>query len=69
MIGFIGLLDPARDYTLWFTDTHTLTPVSRVTSLLPLLGSGFNADVPLPLCSRTVPGLSYQLLTATARSG
>jgi hypothetical protein len=31
-----------------------------------LLGSGFQgADVPLPLVSRTIPGLNYQLLTTT----
>jgi hypothetical protein len=45
MIGFIGLFDKARDYTLQFTvththtRTHTSTPVSTVTSSLPLLGS------------------------------
>jgi hypothetical protein len=32
MIGFIGLLDTARDYTLQFTMTHTL--VATVTSSL-----------------------------------
>jgi hypothetical protein len=40
MIGFIGLFDAARDYTLQVTTllhTHTHT----VTNSLPLLGSGF----------------------------
>jgi hypothetical protein len=39
MTGFIELFDTARDYTLQFTVTHIL--VSKVTSSLPLLGSGF----------------------------
>jgi hypothetical protein len=35
MIGFIGLFDTARDYTLQITATHNLV------SLFALLGSGF----------------------------
>jgi hypothetical protein len=38
--GFIGLFDIARDYNLHFNIVHTL--FSIVTSLLPLLVSGFN---------------------------
>jgi hypothetical protein len=34
MIGFIGLFDIARDYSLQFTVTHTL--VSTVMSLLAI---------------------------------
>jgi hypothetical protein len=41
MVGFIGLLDTARDYTLQFTVTNTHILASTVRSLLPLLGSGF----------------------------
>jgi hypothetical protein len=40
MTGFTGLFDTVRDYTLQFTNRHTL--VSTVTSSLPLLGSDFN---------------------------
>jgi hypothetical protein len=39
MIGFIGLFNTARDYTLQFKIKHTL--LSTVTFSLPLLGSGF----------------------------
>jgi hypothetical protein len=67
MIGFIGLSDTARGYTLQFTVTHTHT--CPVTSSLPLLGSGLQRRTfPFLLGSRTVPGLSYQLLTATAHN-
>jgi hypothetical protein len=55
MIGFIGLFVTAGDYTSYFSITHTLAPTD--TSSQPLLCT----DV-----SRTVPGISYQLLTATA---
>jgi hypothetical protein len=42
IIGFIGLFDIGRDYSLEFTVTHIHTLVSAVISSLPLLGSGFN---------------------------
>jgi hypothetical protein len=64
MIGFIGLFDTALDYNLELTITHTL--VSTVKSTLPLLGSGFKR---IPLRSRTISVLSYQLLTAIAHNG
>jgi hypothetical protein len=41
--------------------------MSTVTSLLAVARFP-TADVPLPLGSRTLLGLSYQLLTATARN-
>jgi hypothetical protein len=41
VIGFIGLSDTARDYTLHFTITYTHTLVSPVTASLPLLDCGF----------------------------
>jgi hypothetical protein len=71
MIGFIGLFDTARDYTLQFTiiHTHTHTQVSAVRASLAVARQRFpTADVPLPIGSRTIPGLSYQLLTATAHN-
>jgi hypothetical protein len=62
IIGFIGPFNTARDYTLQFTHTHihTHTLVSTVPSSLAV------ARWRLPLCSRIISGLSYQLLTATA---
>jgi hypothetical protein len=39
VIGFIGLFDRARDYTLHFTVTHIL--MSTVMCSLLLLGNGF----------------------------
>jgi hypothetical protein len=75
MIGCIGLLDKARDCTLQFTvththtHTHTHTLVSTVTSSLAVARWRLlTADVPLPLGLRTIPGLSSQLLTATAHN-
>jgi hypothetical protein len=65
MLGFIGLFDAALDSTLQFTITHTHTHThthtlvsghvftSRSSVALPTV------DVPLPLGSRTIPGLSY----------
>jgi hypothetical protein len=67
VIGFIELLDTARDYTLEIIITYTL--LTTDTSPLPLFGNGFQRRtfhflwVPeLSLC------LSYQLLTATAHN-
>jgi hypothetical protein len=69
MIGFSGLFNTVRDYTLQFTVTHTHTPVFTVTSLLAVVWYRLpKAEVPLPLVSRTVPGLSYHLLKATAHN-
>jgi hypothetical protein len=46
---------------------YTHTPVFTVTSSLPLLGSGFQRQTfPILLGFLAVPGLSDQLLTATA---
>jgi hypothetical protein len=65
---FIAHFDTAHDYTLQFTVTHTHTSVhSHVFTAiawwwLPM------ADVPLPVDFRNVPGLSYQLLTATTHN-
>jgi hypothetical protein len=53
VIGFIGLFDTPRDYTLRVTITHTL--VTTVTSSLTLFGSGFQRRT-LPLL--WVPELS-----------
>jgi hypothetical protein len=70
--GFIGLFNTARDYTLQFSITHTQTHThasvhSHVfTSRCSVEAS--TADVPLPLGSRNIPGLSCQLLTARARN-
>jgi hypothetical protein len=66
MTVFIEHFDTARDYTLQFTITHTL--VSTVTSLLPLLGSGFQQRpfflwVP-ELSSASSSNFQQQLLTA-----
>jgi hypothetical protein len=43
MVGFIGLFDTARDYSLQFTITHR--QLSKVTSSLPLIGSGFQRQM------------------------
>jgi hypothetical protein len=56
----------ARAHTHTHTHTHTL--LSTLTSLMLLLRSGFNCWRPLPLGSRTVPGLSYHLLTVTSQN-
>jgi hypothetical protein len=79
MTRFTGLADTARDYILQFTVTHTYTHthththarartlLSTVTSPLAVARKRLStADFPVPLCFRTIPGLSYQLLTATA---
>jgi hypothetical protein len=66
MTWFIAHFDTVHDYTLQFTITHTLLPT--VTSSLPLLGSSFQRRIFHPLGSQTVPGLSYQHLTATAHN-
>jgi hypothetical protein len=58
MTGFIGLSDVARDYTSQFTITHTSVHSHVFTSRCSVAAH-------FPLGSRTIPGLSYQLLTAT----
>jgi hypothetical protein len=40
MTGFIGLIDRARRYILQFTISNTHTHTPKVTSSLPLFGSG-----------------------------
>jgi hypothetical protein len=53
IIGFIGLFDTGRDYSLQFTVTR-----AHAHALHPLLSLG----------SRTEPDLSYHFLTAAARN-
>jgi hypothetical protein len=64
MIGLTGLFDTARDYILQFTITrpqaHTSVHSHVFTTFCWVAAS--NEDVPLPPGSRTVPGLSCQLL-------
>jgi hypothetical protein len=67
MIRFIGPFDTAGDYTLQFTTTrtHTYTHISvhsHVFASLYLVAAP-NADVYLPLGSRTIPDLCCQLLS------
>jgi hypothetical protein len=70
MIGFIGLFDIARDYTLQFsiihTHTHTSVHSHIFTSRYSVAAS--TADIPFPLRSRTIHSINYQLLTATAHN-
>jgi hypothetical protein len=66
MAGFIGIFDTAGDYTTQFTVTHTSVH-SHVFTAVALYWLP-TAEVPLLLGSWTVPGLSYQLLTATAHN-
>jgi hypothetical protein len=70
MIGFIGLFDSARDYTLYFAITHTLVPT--VTSSLPLLCSGFQRRTFLflwvpELSTASATSFKQQQLTTTER--
>jgi hypothetical protein len=68
MARFIGLFDIAHSHTSQFTvHRHTLvTPVMSSVVIawykLPMV------DVPLPLSSQTVPGLSCWFLTAAAHN-
>jgi hypothetical protein len=56
-----------RVTTLYNSLLHTL--MSKVISSPPLLSSGFQQRTfPFPLCSRTVPDFTYQLLTVTAQN-
>jgi hypothetical protein len=67
MIGFIGLFNTARGYTLQFTVTGLLVPT--VTSSLTVARWRLpTADVPLPPGSRTISDLSYHLLTVTVHN-
>jgi hypothetical protein len=68
MIGFIGLFDAARGYTLQYTVTHTHTSAHSHVFTAVAWQRLSTADFPLPQGSRTVPGHSYQLLTATAHN-
>jgi ABC-type molybdate transport system permease subunit len=63
MFGYIGLFDTAHNYTLRFTITHAV--VSTVMSSLPLLVAASNGGhFSSSAGSQTIPGLSYQILTA-----
>jgi hypothetical protein len=69
IIGFVELFNTRPVTTFYSSVFYTHTLVSIVTSSLaavwyrlPMVG------VPLPLGSRKVPVLSYQLLTATAHN-
>jgi hypothetical protein len=67
MIRFIGLYDTACDYIWQFTNTNMLSVHSNVS--IAIAWSWLSTfDDPLPLGSRTVPGLSYNILTATAQN-
>jgi hypothetical protein len=66
MIGFIGILATARDYTLQYTVTHTL--LSTATPSLPLFVRCFNGRRSLSSGLTNSHRLSYQLLTATAHN-
>jgi hypothetical protein len=63
MIGFTGL--SIQHVTTFYSSLlHTL--VSTVTSSLAVAWQRLpTVDIPLPPSSQTIPGLSYQLLTAT----
>jgi hypothetical protein len=63
MTRFIAHFDTARDYTLQFTITHT--NVHSNVFIVVAWQRLPTTDLPLPLGSRTLAGLSYQLLTAT----
>jgi hypothetical protein len=57
------------DSSLLHTHTHTHTLVYVVTSSLAVAWYRLSTtDVPLPLGSRTIPGLRYQLVTAAAHN-
>jgi hypothetical protein len=79
MTRFITHFDTVHDYSLQFTIslslplslTHTLSfSLSSVQSRphCCCLVMASNSEVPLPLGSQIAPGLSYQLLTATAHN-
>jgi hypothetical protein len=63
MMGFIELFDLQRENTLQFTITYTHTSIRSHVFTSRCLAVGSTADVPLPLGSRNVPGLNYQVLT------
>jgi hypothetical protein len=72
MIGFVRLFDTASNYTLQFTITHAHTHTHTHTSVHShvfitrcSVAASNNGDS-LSSGSRTVAGVSYQLLTATA---
>jgi hypothetical protein len=66
VIGFIGLFNTAHGYTVQFTITHTDPSVHSHVSTSRCSVAAFYGNVPLPLRSRTITCLSYQLLTAIA---
>jgi hypothetical protein len=61
-MGFIILFDTAYDYAVHFTVTHT--PLSTVTSSVPLLGSGLQRRMFPFLC---VPELSAASATSSSQ--
>jgi hypothetical protein len=72
-MGFIDLLQlvtTCKDYAV--TIGHAKSSHRSVNLLQSSLVIGWQrfptADVPLPLGYRTVPGLSYQILTATSHN-
>jgi hypothetical protein len=68
MISFITHFDTSRDYTLQFTITHTYTNVHNHVFTVVAWYWLSSVDVLLHMGYRTVPDLSYQLLTKTAHN-
>jgi hypothetical protein len=74
VIGFIELMTSnysaiANSHTLQFTTARTKTFQSAVSSPVVAWQRLPTAGFPLTVGSRTIPSLSYQLLTATAHNG
>jgi hypothetical protein len=68
VIGFlelVQLIPTSKKYSLTLLHTSQITRLSQ--SAVVLTNRCF-VSAPLPLGSQTVPGLSYQILTATAHS-
>jgi hypothetical protein len=63
--GFVGAFDTSRDYTLQLTIVQTRARAHARTSSLTLLCTGFNDGRFFSSVTQSVPGLSYQLVTAT----
>jgi hypothetical protein len=68
MIGFIGLSDTERNYTVQFTITHTLSVHSHVFTSRCSVAASNGGRPPSSVRCRTVPGLSYHVLTGTAHN-
>jgi hypothetical protein len=70
MIAFIGHFDTASDYALHFTIAHTHTHTVHSHVYIAVAWQWLlTADVALSLGFRTIPGLSYQLLTFSLTRG